>query len=299
MRMKRWAWLSIGIVAALAGWLLLQSRSPDRDRHAGPLGESDASAGVTAGREPALSAPQPLPEGSFAAVRGTWESRARAGDAEAAYRLGSVLGACRTYQPMPYSAFASLIARMAALGDGVRIGGRTIDDDLSLDAMLERKQELDELCEGVDGLAASSDIDEAQAWLARAAEQGHVLAMSRYTDYAFAAFPTDAELLANATEVARRRERARLWMQRAVEAGEIESLFAMAMAYGPNGILGDDPVRALAYLQSYRESGGIRDDAARLGEALLREYAGPEQLAQAAALSPRITHAFRNGRPAP
>lgn len=299
MRMKRWALPLMGITLAVAGWLLFQSSSRGPDQDAPNMGPLDTTAGETFRQNAAMAVLPPLPEGPFAHVRNTLEARAQAGDAEAAYRLGNVIGQCRTYQPIPDTAFAVLLARFAAMGDSVRMGGRPVDDDLNLDAMLERKQELDDLCDGTDDLATTADVDAAHAWLARAAEQGHALAMVHYADHAFAAFPTHADLLENAEEVVRRRERARLWMHRAFELGEVESLYALSVAYSPNGILGDDPVRALAYLQAYRDSGSARAATARLGDALLREHAGPEQIEQAAVLSSHITGAFRNRRPAP
>ncbi|MEZ0472674.1 hypothetical protein, partial [Luteimonas salinilitoris] len=292
MRMKRLL-AAIAGIAIIGGIWLLTRDTELPGRRAESNAKPNEAAGTAPGQDGHRRPRAPLPEGPFHAVRAELDSRARAGDAEAAYRLGNVIGQCLTYERMPMGAFIAIIAQAAAyFGDTFQLAGRPIDSDINVDALLERKQELDELCKGTEDLTETADAADAHAWILRAVALGHTTAMARYPDHAFAEFKTHADLLDNADEVARRRDRARVLIERAFRAGDPEALYAYATAHGPDGMLEEDPVRVLAYWNAYRQVTTTSDAMGRLGDAAIRERLSPTQIQEAERMSPRILGTF-------
>ncbi|NZA25660.1 hypothetical protein H0E84_04635 [Luteimonas sp. SJ-92] len=291
MRMKRLLAAIAGIAIVGGIWLLAHdTQLPGRraDAHARPAESAGAAPGKGVQRQSVAT----LPEGPFDSVRAELESRARAGDAEAAYRLGNVLGHCLSYERMPMGAFIAIIAQAAAyFGDAFQLAGRPIDSDITVDALLDARQEMDELCKGTEDLAETAGAADAHAWMLRAVALGHTTAMAHYPDHAFTEFKTHAELLDNADEVARRRDRAKTLIGRALKAGEPEALYAYATAHGPDGILQDDPVRMLAYWSAYRQVSTASEAMGKL-EAAGRERFSPAQIREAELMSSRILGAF-------
>lgn len=308
----RRAWLALAAVlvlsAMVAAWLFAGGAPPGGDdaagatSRAGPVAGNAAvasAAGVAQGasaspRQPAM----PLPEGPFHATRAVLEARAEAGDAAAAHRLGDVLGRCRRYKPIADGVLTGMLARAAA--EAVTLfGGVDMGDDATVDAMFAMKDAMDATCDGVGDLARDADPDLAQAWLARAAAAGHPRAMAQYGDHAFDTWTSNAELAANAAEVARRRDRARAWQDQAFAAGEVEVLASLSGAHGASGVRQPDPVRALAYLHAYVDAGGDYAMAGPLAGPSMAEPLDPGQREQARQLSKRILAALAAGGAAP
>lgn len=237
------------VAVALAGaWFVMRPRNGSA-----PI----ASAALSRPADPPVPvAAPPLPQGPFDAVRTQLEHRASAGDAQAAYRLGAVIGQCRRYQPMDDTAFARAVVGAAGLFRQL-VGGSGDDDErLAIDMLLENKVRLDELCKGTDALRRDAKAGDAARWLARAAELGDRRAMVEYADVAFEEFDDVAKMLDNAAEVARRRDRARAWLQAAREAGDTEAAFGFSKAYMRGDLYRIDRERALAWWLAYAAEGG-------------------------------------------
>ncbi len=261
-----------------------------------------ASAERPAAQDSASARPRrstPLPVGDFDRIRGDLEVRARAGDAEAAYRLGTIMARCREYRKIPGGVFTDAVAQVfAAFGKGLRIYGSTVEDDRVLDTMLYSKAELDRVCAGAEGLAATTREADAHAWLLQAAMQGHVRAKAEYGRHAFDEFQGTNELVENATEVAVRRERARAFLQQAFDAGEPEALAALAQAHGPVPYLGHDPEAGLAYWLAYRRTGAgskLPAGMASLVEENFAKELRPMQADRARQRAPGIARDFFDG----
>jgi len=296
-----WIAAPLLLAAGLAGWWMYARERPD-GRDSGPDARTAAESATTAGTSaPAASArAAPLPRGRFQDIRAELEVRARAGDAQAAYRLGEVLGRCRNYTPMPGGEFTEMLARaMAGRGSYLRIGGREVSDPQLLDVMLYTKDRADAICGDVGELPGSVRAGDARAWLELAAEQGHARAMVAYGEFAFEDLPSDGDLLDHAAEVARRRELARAYLRRAFEAGEPESLLALASAHGNKPYLGRDPTEAAAYFKAYRATeAGRRMPAGVLGfiETQLPPPGDAQQAADAERRAAQILQAFAQHR---
>lgn len=287
----RIAGLVAGVLAlsALVLWWSDTEPGPSREQ----TGVAQESVATTA-RVRRSSAP--LPRGRFDEVRGELEIRARAGDASAAYRLGSVLGRCARYKPVPGGVFTEALARaIAQFGGDIRVGGRRLDDPKVLDLVLHAKQEMDALCDGVGDTAAKAAPGEAFAWIALAASQGHPRAMAEYGEFAFDEFEDDYQLMEHAAEVAERREQARAYLQRALAMGEDRALLGLAAAHGSQPFLGQDMPAALAYFQAYRRTAeGRRNPEAvnALMEEQLLKFASPEDVQEARRRLPDILRRF-------
>ncbi|ALN63490.1 hypothetical protein GLA29479_2624 [Lysobacter antibioticus] len=238
-----------------------------------------------------------MPQGSFLETHKELEVRARAGDARAAYRLGQIISRCREYRPIPGGAFTEMLAQaIAKAGSSMSLGGRRMDDPDLLDTLLYGKDRMDAICGEVGDLPASVRKGDARAWFELAAEGGHAKAMVDYAAFAFEEFPSDADLLDNAAEVLARRERARGYLRRAFEAGEPESLLALAASHGHRAYLGRNMTDALAYWKAYRRTGeGSRlpQGVARMMEAQLLEHANPQQVRDSERRSLEILQAFQ------
>lgn len=280
------------LLGATAWWGL------SRDRRASDPPPPAAAIVADAPAADAAPASAPLPQGAFQDIRQELEVRARAGDAQAAYRLGQVISRCREYQSLPGGgAFTEMLARIIAKADsGMSVNGRRLDDPDLLDVMLYGKQQLDAVCGEVGDLPPSVRKGDARAWFELAAERGHAKAMVDYAAFAFEEFATEADLLDNAAEVAARRERARGYLRRAFETGEPESLLALAASHGHRPYLGRNITDALAYWKAYRRTGEgskLPAGVARMMEAQLLGLASPQQLRDSERRSLEIQQAFQ------
>ena len=296
-----WTAAPLLLAAGLAGgWMWGRERPAERGSGADAQAAAESSTLAGASAPAAASRQTPVPQGRFQDIRAELEVRARAGDAQAAYRLGEVLGRCRNYQPMPGGEFTEMLARaMAKTNVYLRIGGRTLDDPQLLDVMLYVKDKADAICGDVGDLSASARAGDARAWLELAAERGHTRAMVDYGEFAFEDLPSEGDLLDHAAEVARRRELARGYLQRAFQAGEPESLLALAAAHGNKPYLGRDTTQALAYFKAYRAT----DAGSRMPAGVLsfieQQLAAPDDATQAADAERRaaqILQAFQQRR---
>ncbi|MFZ5656689.1 MAG: hypothetical protein ACOY37_06475 [Pseudomonadota bacterium] len=281
--------LALAAVAALAtGFLVMRARQPACAEpvscNAMPQGPDARRVATPAGRTFG-----PLPQGDFRTTRALLESRALAGDAEAAFRLGEVIGRCRKYESISDSTFATLLAGLAGMLDrGLRLGDERISGTEAIGLLSDAKADADALCEGTAGMTASMSLADAHRWNHHAATLGHTRAMAAYADHAFSEFPTVADLVDNAAEVARRRETARAMIERALRAGEPEALRALAIAHGTDGWMRRDPVLALAYWQAYRltpAGQALSSTVAALVERQLRSRVDPVGEARARGLA--------------
>ena len=245
--------LALAAVAVLVtGFLVVRGREQacaDPARCSATAQTADARrTGTPAGRNFG-----PLPVGDFRTTRALLESRAMAGDAAAAFRLAEVIGRCQKYQSVSDSTFATILAGLVGLFDGgMRMGDERISGTEAIGLFSDAKAEADALCEGTDGMKVAMSPADAHRWNHHAATLGHTRAMAAYADHAFLEFPKAADLMDHAAEVARRRETARLMLDRALRAGEPEALKALAIAHGKDGWMRRDPVLALAYWEAYR-----------------------------------------------
>jgi len=270
-------------VAIAATWFVVRTReAASPDASAARLRAADTPAGSVAA--------QSLPQGPFDAIRPQLERRAAEGDAQAAYRLGAVIGQCRRYQSMDDTAFAQAVVGAAGLFRQLVGGNRDDDERLAVDMLLENKVRLDELCKGTDALRRDARPGYAARWLARAAELGDRRAMVDYAEVAFEEFDDAAKLMDNAAEVARRRDRARAWLQAARDAGETEAAFGFSKAYMRGDLYRRDRERSLAWWLVYAAEGGDpgRATAAAI-ERRLRNELDPAAQERAGRLAATLT----------
>lgn len=237
--------VAVAVIAAL-GWWALRARQP-----AVPPQQMTA-AGTGHGTAPAANPHPPLPSGTFDATRAVLEDAAQRGDPEASFRIGRALAYCTRYRPVPGGELTRMLAQaIAEAGDSVRIAGRPLGDERSIDLFLYAHAEGERLCTGTDSLRERPPAGTAYEHVARAAAQGHPGAMALYPEVAFEEFQDQAALVENAGEVARRRDRAGRMLEAAIRAGEAVALRNAATAYAANGWLPADPPRALAYGLAY------------------------------------------------
>ncbi|MDR6991031.1 hypothetical protein [Luteimonas sp. 3794] len=206
-----------------------------------------------------------IPDGPFDSQRVQLETAAANGNPHAAFRLGNAIAHCLDYNPIASGRAAQMMAELIAqAGTSIRIGGRPLGDERSIDTVLFAQQEARRICADTDSLRASPPTLDAYHYIAQAAEAGHPRAGALYPDVAFLEFRSPIELIDNAEEVDRRRARARAYLLAAVRAGEPEALLAASRAYATDGWLARDPEQALAYWIAYTAS----DDFTRIPESL-------------------------------
>ncbi|QWP76969.1 hypothetical protein J5226_00740 [Lysobacter sp. K5869] len=296
-----WIAVPLLLAAGAAGvWMHGRERPAGRSDGADTQAAAESATAAGTSAHAAATHPSPLPRGRFQDIRAELEARARAGDAQAAYRLGEVLGRCRNYQPIAGGEFTEMLARAIANGGTyLRIGGRSVDDPQLLDVMLYSKDRADAVCGDVGDLSGAVRAGDARAWLELAAERGHARAMVDYGEFAFEDLPTDGDLLDHADEVARRRELARAYLRRAFEAGEPESLLALAAAHGNKPYLGRDAAEAAAYFKAYRGTDAGRRMPAGVLSFIEQQLAPPGDARQTADVERRaaqILQAFQQRR---
>ncbi|MGO1003459.1 hypothetical protein [Lysobacter sp. CA196] len=282
-------------IAVAAWWGLSRDRPTNEEQRS--VSQVAQAAQADMPRPGSAPSGTPLPRGSFLQTHQALEIRARAGDAGAAYRLGQVISRCREYRPIPGGDFTEMLAQAIAKADSsTSLGGRRMNDPDLLDALLYGKDRMDAICGEVGDLPASVRKGDARAWFELAAEGGHAKAMVDYAAFAFEEFPSDADLLDNAAEVIARRERARGYLRRAFEAGEPQSLLALAATHGHKPYLGRNMTDALAYWKAYRRTGEgskLPQALARMMDAQLLELASPQQVRDSERRSREILQAFQ------
>jgi hypothetical protein len=280
---------AIVVVVVGMGIGVMTGRLPASRSGGTPAASSSPSTRPGDGGRPASTSP--LPTGPFDAVRDQLEQRASAGDAAAAYRLGRVIAGCRRYVEIDNGAFAGMLLRAAGTLGGLLNGGSGDDERLVMDALIEQKAFMDDLCAGTGAMRRSATAADAQRWLALAAERGDVQAMALYGDAAFEEYPAAADLLDHADEVARRRDRARGWLASAYGKGEPEALFGYAKAYMRGDLFPQDDERALGWWLGYRRSttqGSFGPAAAAAFERRLRNAVDAPTAARAEAFGRRV-----------
>lgn len=241
----------VAVAAVLIVWRPLPFVSGATGRSASDPAQRHAEGSKADGRR----FDPPLPEGPFDSVRQELTRRATAGDPAAAYHLGRVLAQCHRYKPIADNEFARMAARAIGSLRHILPGGQG-EETLLMNAVIEAKPEMDDLCAGTDGVRAKNEADEAARWMAAAAEARDPRAMVDYADVAFAAFPTSVAVIDHAAEVAQRRERARAWLLEARRAGNVEAMLGLAKAYALGTLYPQDRERALGWLLAYRDARG-------------------------------------------
>ncbi|PJJ99424.1 hypothetical protein CO641_07670 [Lysobacteraceae bacterium NML91-0213] len=288
--------VAVAAIAAL-GWWALGARQP------GAPAQQTTAAGTAHGTAPAANRHPPLPPGTFDATRAVLEDAAQRGDPEASFRIGRALAYCMRYRPVPGGELTRMLAQaIAEAGDSVRIAGRPLGDERSIDLFLYAHAEGERLCTGTDSLRKTPPAGTAYDHIARAAAQGHPGAMALYPQVAFEEFQNQAALLEHAAEVARRRDRAGTMLEAAIRAGEADALRNAAVAYAANGWLPEDPMRSLTYWFAYlgTPAGQRLPDSLRADmEATLLQAHSTDtvQKARSRALELLAAHDWQSGEP--
>lgn len=238
--------LALAAVITAASFLVTRDRPPPAQPDAF---QTEAAAPRGPSTDPALL------EAPFDTVRPQLEASASRGDARAAYRLGTTIAGCMHYKPMTDTGFDRLLSQAAAAGgEAVRIGARALGDDETIDMLLYAHGETTRLCADTEALRQDPPTRDAFHWIALAAERGHPPAMAVYGQHAFAEFATDADLVENAVEVARRRERAKAFLDSAMTLGEPAAFVTSAGAHAAEGWLTPDPQLAYTHLLVYLQT---------------------------------------------
>ena len=272
-RTLRFSLLPAALIAVVAWWQLSDATCAWQSRRCGPEPTERSAPTGTPDHRNVPSAARHLPTGPFHRVRGELETRAVAGDGDAAFHLGRTLYVCSRFRPISDSAFDAMLAEVALrAGNLFKIADTPLGDPVALDFMLDAKAEMDRLCVGTAGLEMEPNDRTPHRWVLHAASLGHPLAMATYGDYAFNEFPDTAAVLDHASEVARRRDRARSLLDSALRAHEPAALLAHAKAHDRGGLLEPDGVRALAYWRAYRQTGPGRSMSPAAAELTDRHY---------------------------
>lgn len=293
MRM-RWRVAIGGIAIAGLVTVFVLSRPAGRGQDM-PAAGHDASGAPATGT---ASTPQTTRwEGEIDLQRTQLEAAAADGDPHAAFRLGQALAHCLQYRPLADAQVTQMTAELIAqAGSSLRIGGRPIGDDRSIDIILFAHREGRRLCAGTTSLRETPPTLSAYDYIAQAAQAGHPGAMALYSDLAFRDYRTPFDLIENAEEVERRRMRAHAYLVDAVRLGDAGALHATSRAYDTDGWFARDPERALAYWLAYaatEESRRIPDSIAAERTAELEGRASAAQRERAVAQAARIAQNFR------
>lgn len=239
----------------------------------------------------------PVPEGPFDVVRPRLENAAAAGDPDAAFRLGRALMHCLDYRPITDGALVELMTELIAnAGSSIRIGGRALDDEVSIDTVLFAQEETRRTCADTASLRARPPALDAHAYIEQAARAGHPGAAALYPELVFREFRTPVELIENAEEVARRRDHARAYLLAAVRTGEPEALLAASRAYSVNGWLAPDPEQALTYWLAYTRTDAFARIPASLASERTAELEAMATASQQERAAARAAHIFDAAR---
>lgn len=256
--------LGLALVSACSGVWLLAGRDPapraDRSESQGANGEAPPSGAPAPA--PAIererSSPQPVPQGDFTRNRATLETLARAGNAEAAQRLGDVLRHCAPARITPPAASGYLswtgvhpntrtqrTEPTPPAADLVDLGGLGVlaPNTYLMPAEIERIA----LC---DGVRHYTEADRAAAydWLVLAADLGSPPAMAQRFDLELEHIGTHpAARVEQAARLVALRPRARAMLHRAADMGEPRALARLSRAHASGDLAAKDAVLADAY----------------------------------------------------
>jgi len=301
-RRSRYGWgVAVVAVCVAAGLLIHQesSRAPAARADGTPTPPSSARSPV-ATLPPAPPVPPTSPANAPTGHRADLEQRAAAGDADAAAELGGLFVLCRHYQARSAEELEDdVISGMADGEEPPRIAGTPASPELVTLIVQQSQSELDRRCSGIDaGKLRWEDAARAPALLERAADAGRVQAMLDYARYAFADYGDTEQLLADADEVIRRKEKARAFLRQALRRGEAQALLLLGDAYASGPLEKIDPARAYAYMSAFFESPAAQDWPPRLREGYLQALAqrlDTTQIARARADGEQIYRDFQAG----
>ena len=119
--------------------------------------------------------------------------------------------------------------------------------------------------------------------------------MARYAHASLAEYASSNALLDHAREVAMRRDRGRVFLERALAAGEQAALLEYSRAYGDGGVFEPDAVRAQAYWRAYRSTPAGRQVPAAADRMRLRGLSDTEAR-ESERLARRIEARFQQAR---
>ena len=253
------------VVLAAGVFVLLADDRPrdgrDREVRASPRQSNErmpVRSGTAVEREPAL--PKEVPLTDFSRNRATLEAMARAGNADAAFRLGEVLRACGPDAGGPFA--ITMHRRLGGRNAGQRRehapGTVALDSTFRVDLgalgvlppgtyLLPDEIERVTLC---DGARDFTEADRAAAydWLVLAADLGVPRAMAMRYDIELEHIGSDAAArIHQAGKLIALRPRASAMLQRAADIGEPHALARMAQARASGDLAERDPLLAQAY----------------------------------------------------
>lgn len=266
---------------------------------------------ATAAAEPAQPPPAaaaaapaaPAQAATFAETRVVLEQRVAAGDAAAAAELGGILATCWRYVPAtPAKIEEAVVNGLAGNVEPPRVAGVPVPPELLLLMLQQSQQELARRCANLGTRGEWREMAQAPALLERAADAGQVQAMLDYAQYAFVDYGTSAEMLQDADEVKRRKEKARAFLRQALRRGEARALLLQADAYAAGPLENIDPFAAYAYMSAFFASTAAQEWPPRLRELYLQTVAQrlePAQIVQARERGLQIYRDFQAGVAAP
>lgn len=227
-----------------------------------------------------------------------------AGDARAAYRLVRIYAVCRGRD-----ADGNAVARPPAKPPQLAAA----DDPLftpASHAEIEQEQaraqaSRDRLCEGLGRIPGEGRAKGYWHWLQVAADAGSTEAMITFARQVVRFYPQvegehrephSSRLLGRAEDIARYREQAVGYLQRALRQGDPRALAAYAREYAGGSLFAPDPLQACAYVIAWRSTAAMQNPLNRLRSwaILSREQAllDPAQRQQARALAAQIEARF-------
>ncbi|MBN8738340.1 MAG: sel1 repeat family protein [Xanthomonadaceae bacterium] len=231
--------------------------------------------------------------------RADLDRRVAAGDVDAMAELGGIIGVCRHYSPISAQHIEeTVVDGMAAGVEPPLIAGKPVSPELLVLMLQQGQPELDRRCAGIDRRQLRDDLDRAPALLERAADAGSVEAMLDYSRYAFAGYGGTDQMLADADEVARRKEKARAYLRESLRRGDARALLLLGDAYASGPLEKIDPLQAYAYASAFFQSPAGQEWSPRLRELYLQALAqqlDAQQLIQARENAAQISRDFQAG----
>lgn len=280
---------AIALVAAIA-MHAVQDHSVAQRESVTPAAKPTRPSAVQTSREPELLSAEAraaqhalLPDGPLVTTHDTLVDLAQSGNAEAALGIAIALRLCEMFEERPRTdADAELVDLLA------RFTPESSDhafEALRTEAIVRSLDMKYATCAGL----ADSDIDRSpaarRAWLERAANLGHPLAMVEVANELIAAWRRRGDIIDGIDRVRDDRNRAMGLLQRAALAGEPAALLRLSTAHRSGDLASIDAVAAYAYLLVYRDGQPLPEFHPQLFERLLDDAAAvlsTEQRAEAA-----------------
>lgn len=288
--------------------------APQREALVESPGAPQAAAAASKPAAPAAVSPAPTAAAAvavtpaqtlaFAERRTTLEQRAAAGDAAAAAELGGILANCWRYTPTTTQNIEDAVVNgLAGDVETPLVAGVPVPPELLLLMLQQSQQELARRCADVGNIKWKwKEMAQAPALLERAADAGQVQAMLDYAQHAFADYGSTEDMLRDADELKRRKEKARAFLRRALRHGEARAFMLQADAYAAGPLEKIDPAAAYAHMSAFFESPAAQDWPPRLRELYLQIVAqrlDAQQIQQAQERGRQLYQDFRNGVVAP